>query len=308
MMSAYFTEVNKTMDKRKSVTIRVVGGLGNQLFCYAAARRLAIANGMDLYVDAVSGFAFDYAYHRTYLLDRFSIEASVASARKCFSFPSGRLCRLVLRRCSRWLPRNRRFFFEDRPYSQFEKWFMDVRPKGSVWVEGFFQSPKYFEDIEKNIRNEFRISRTVGATTRRERVLIEKEEEPVMLGVRLYQEARRRGVHLVLSREYYLRAEQALRPRLRNPHYFIFCNDRNWVTEHLRWPYPHTVIEPKPGNEEAYQDLWLMTACKHFIIPNSTFHWWGAWLAEGEKKVVVAPGRGFYNQDTVPATWLKVDV
>jgi hypothetical protein len=68
------------------------------------------------------------------------------------------------------------------------------------------------------------------------------------------------------------------------------------------------MIEPKPRNEEAYQDLWLMTACKHFIIPNSTFHWWGAWLAASEHKLVVAPARGFSNRDILPPTWLKANV
>lgn len=289
-----------------SVVVRLVGGLGNQLFCYAAARCLAIANRLNLFVDATSGFAFDGTYRREYLLHQFSIEASVAPRAWCFDFLGGRLLRFLLRRGSRYLPRNFRPFIEDRHNSQFEKWFMDVHPHGPVWVEGLFQSPKYFEDIQEVIRREFRVSRPLGVRAKAERALIESQEEPVALGIRLYQEVTQCGIHPVLNRDYYLRAAEVLRPQLRRPHYFIFCNDRNWVTEHLRWPYPHTLIEPKPRNEDAYQDLWLMTMCKHFIIPNSTFHWWGAWLAANELKLVVATARGFPNQDTIPASWITI--
>lgn len=293
--------------KRASVTVRVVGGLGNQLFCYAAGRRLALASDSDLLVDTVSGFAFDYSYRRKYLLDQFAIKAVDASAGRCFCFPGGRLCRLVLRRASRCVPLNYRPYIEDRHNRRFESWFLDIRPKGSVWVEGLFQSPKYFEGIEDSIRQEFRVSKPVGSTAQTERSLIESEEEPVALGIRLYEDVPRPGIHPVLSREYYLRAAEVLRPRLRHPHYFIFCSNRKWVAEQLRWPYPHTIIEPKARNEDAYQDLWLMGACRHFIIPNSTFHWWGAWLAPREKKLVAAPRQGFSNQDVIPAEWLTVD-
>lgn len=266
-----------------------------------------LANSLSLSVDCRTGFAADRAYCRVYLLDKFAIESTVASGWRCFDFPGGRLVRFVTRRLSRYLSPNWRPLIEDRLNSRFEKWFMDIRPHGPVWIEGLFQSSKYFEDVQDTIRREFRIVQVPGAVAQAERAMIEQQEEPVALGIRLYQEVKQPGIHTILSREYYLRAAEALRSQLRNPHYFIFCNDHNWVREHLRWPYPHTVIEPKPKNEDAHQDLWLMTACKHFIIPNSTFHWWGAWLATNQNKVVVAPARCFPNRDTIPSTWLTVE-
>lgn len=288
--------------------LRLRGGLGNQLFSYSAARQLALVSGASLVVDTVTGFRSDRTYRRAYLLGQFRIIAVPAPRGWRLDFPGGHLVRFALKRVSRCLPPNMRPYLEDQKNRQFEPWFTAVRPRRSVWVEGYFQSPKYFEDISDVIRREFRPVKEPDPVALAERKLIEREPESVALGVRLYQEVTQPGKHTVLGREYYLRAAETMNARLRQPHYFIFCNDRQWVTEHLRWPYPHTVIEPKPRNEDAYQDLWLMTACKHFIIPNSTFHWWGAWLAANEQKIVIAPSKGFPNRDTIPDSWVKVPV
>lgn len=143
--------------------------------------------------------------------------------------------------------------------------------------------------------------------TLREAEKIHREENPVCLGVRLLQEVANTDYYLVLPDEYYKRAVEKICEQVNNPHFFIFCIDQKWVEKNLLLPYPHTFITQKPDDESACEDLWLMSFCKHFIIPNSTYHWWGAWLSENKGKIVIAPAEGFHNKDIIPDGWQTIN-
>jgi hypothetical protein len=134
---------------------RTLGGLGNQLFCYAAARRLALANSAELVLDTVSGFVRDHDYQRRYQLDHFNIPCRKAT-------PSERM--EPLSRVRRYLKRamNRRRPFEERSYIQqegidFDPRLLAAKPCGTVYLEGYWQSEQYFKDVEPAIRDELRI-------------------------------------------------------------------------------------------------------------------------------------------------------
>lgn len=292
----------------KKVVTRLFGGLGNQLFIYAAARRLSIVNNMELRLDITSGFKRDFQFKRKYLLHNFNIKAKFASKIESFDFPGGRYLRFIIKEINKVLPFENRFYITEETNKRFDERLLIFRPKSTIYLEGYWQSEKYFKDIEDVIRNDLKIITSHEEITIKEANIIRNTPNPVCLGIRLYQEYReeKKRSHLVLPVEYYLTAVKIIAERIKNTRFFIFCNDINWVKSNLALRYPHTIITPKPEDERAHEDLWLMSLCKHFIIPNSTYHWWGAWLSENKDKIVIAPKEDFYNKDTIPDEWEKI--
>jgi hypothetical protein len=294
--------------KKASVVVRLFGGLGNQLFCYAAARRLALANQMQLKLDVITGFKWDHEFRRQYALDPFDLRAETASPLESFNYWGGRLCRRLVKWANGHVPFEKRSYIEEESIECFDPRMLNLRPRKNLYLQGYWHSEKYFKDVESIIRQDLTITAPHDSVTLRESEMIAKAENPVSLGIRLFQDVTKPGLHLVLPGEYYLAAAAKIVADVKNPHFFIFCNDRELAEQHLRLPYPHTFITPKPENERAYEDLWLMSLCKHFIIPNSTYHWWGSWLSTNQDKMVIAPERGFYNRDIIPAEWIQLPI
>jgi Glycosyl transferase family 11 len=293
------------------VIARITGGIGNQLFGYAAARRLALVNDAELVLDDTSGFERDAAYQRRYQLDRFRIPCRKATAAERLDpFP----------RVRRYLKRalNRRRPFESRSYVQQEGLAFDARvlrlePRGILYLEGYWQSEGYFKDVEATIRSDLRIEPPTDASNieAAERI---RARTAVAVHVRFFDEPGKGGINNNAPSDYYSRAVarmEALAPRA---HYFLF-SDRPEDARSLV-PLPDdriTCVAHNRGDANAYADLWLMTQATHFVIANSTFSWWGAWLGERERTIVIAPdfvmregkmGWGF--EGLLPERWIKV--
>ena len=118
------------------------------------------------------------------------------------------------------------------------------------------------------------------------------------------------SVHGTCSMDYYFRCIEYLASTIKDPHFFIFSDDPKWVRDNLKLPYPTTIVDHN-GVEKDYEDLRLMTQCKHHIIANSTFSWWGAWLCENPKKMIFAPQKWFVTDepntgDLIPEGWHRL--
>ena len=287
------------------IIARVCGGLGNQLFIYAAARRISLINELSLKLDIISGFKSDTQYRRNCLLHQFNINGEIASKKESYEFAGGRLLRYLVRRINKFIRFENRFYISEQSPFCFDDRVLSLKPKKSIYMEGYWHSEKYFKDIEWVIRNDFKIIADHEPIAMQEAQKIKAMKNPVCIGIRLFQEAVKPGIHRVLSKKYYRKAVEIVSREVENPHFFIFCNDNNFV---LQLPYDHTHIKPKPENERAYEDLWLMSLCRHFIISNSSYHWWGAWLSDNKEKIVIAPKNGFYNQDIIPNGWIASDL
>lgn len=289
---------------------RIRGGLGNQLFAYAAARRIALRNNAELVLDNVSGFKYDHTYQQQYQLDRFNIKAQLASPQDRFE-PFSK----VRRSLKRWI--NRRIPFEKRRYIQqqgnsFDPRLLTIKPQGDLHLEGYWQSERYFQDIEDVIRADLKIQPPADNENIRMSENI-RSCDAIALHVRFFDSPDIVGGNNATS-EYYKKALAAMQERVPNAHYFLFSDD-TVAARALIGLSDHqiTVVSHNQGDATAYADLWLMTQCKHFIIANSTFSWWGAWLSAYQDKIVIAPGFVIQGSKTawgfeglLPERWIKI--
>ena len=284
------------------------GGIGNQMFQYAAGRRLAEQRDVDLKLCFVSSSGNT---PRKYELGVFNIREEFASnddvvalitprtglARKLFAWISGR-------------EQSRPVTYVKEKHYHFDPSILDLG--GSVYLEGYWQSEKYFSDISPIIRKEFEIKHSPDD---RNRLIAETigSCESVSIHVRrgdYVMNSETSQVHGVCSPDYYSEAIRHIAGRVHRPHFFIFSDDVSWARENIRPGFPSMVVDHN-GPEHAYEDIRLMSLCKHHVIANSSFSWWGAWLSENSEKIVVAPSQWFRTgsydtNDLVPEGWIRL--
>lgn len=275
---------------------RIFGGLGNQLFCYATARAVALRNSAELALDDVSGFANDHLYRRSMQLDHFGITARRATPSERME-PFARFQRLAKRRLSAIRA------FEDRKYVQqegvdFDERMLNLRPRGLVHLEGYWQSEKYFLDVAETIRSDLAITPPQDHANQALAGRIVSENS-VLLHMRFFEEAAEAGGNA--SSGYYQRAIAEMDERVPDAHYYLFSDRPEAALAKLGMASERfTLVAHNKGDDAAYADLWLMSQCRHAIIANSTFSWWGAWLAEKPGQIVIAPG---FELRSGPAWW-----
>ena len=294
------------------VIVRIEGGIGNQLFCYAAARRLALVNNAELVIDDVTGFARDRRYRREYALDHFNIPSRKATLAERLE-PFERYRRGMMK----WVS-NRKPFAERRYMEQeglaFDERLLSLQVKGTIYLDGYWQSEDYFKDVEKTIREDLQII-SPGDEFNQHMAEEIHECNAVAVHVRFFDGLESTPVHNV-SIDYYQRAIELLKSKIDSPHYFLFSDNPDAARASLALPEGRvTFVFHNHGDENAYADLWLMTQCRHFIIANSTFSWWGAWLGQKMNSLVVAPdpdsfdpGNFWAIRGLVPTRWTRLKI
>lgn len=281
---------------------RIFGGLGNQLFCYAAARRMALVNNAELVIDDVSGFVYDDVYQRQYQLDHFNIPCRKAVAAERLE-PFSRFKRYLKRRWSQQRPFAQRSYLIQEGVD-FDSRLLHFKPQGTTYLEGYWQSEGYFKDIADILRQDLQITPPTDHVNQAMAAQI-LSCLAVAVHVRFFDEPLTNGVNNAPS-DYYSRAIEAMEHFAPAAHYFVF-SDKPEVAR-ARIPLSDdriTLVAHNQGDENAYADLWLMTQCQNFIIANSTFSWWGAWLAANANKQVIAPGFEIIGGNKVTAWGFK---
>ena len=200
---------------------RIFGGIGNQLFCYAAARRLALVNGAELVIDEVSGFAYDKVYKQCYQLDHFSIPCRKATAAERME-PFSR----VWRYCKRAY--NRRRPFEERSYIQqegidFDPRLLQVKPRDTLYLEGYWQSEKYFKDVEETIRADLHIQPPTDERNRDMAARI-RESLVVAVHVRFFDAPNEGGINNAPGDDVRPRVVEKMETLVPGAHYFVFSD------------------------------------------------------------------------------------
>jgi Glycosyl transferase family 11 len=298
------------------IIARLHDGLGNQLFIYAAARAIAEARGAELLLDSHSGFARDRKYGAISQLSHFAIAAAFAPMQLCYPPPFGRQIRDLQISASRHLPLAHRFVIRE---ADFEAVMAGAPLRSTVRLEGYWQSERYFASIAPKIRDELQV---ISPLSHRSMELMAEIAQTNSVGLHIRQ---RRGAHHdhdkppptatpQLPFSYYEEAIARVVAQVDQPNFFCFGDNPDWIRERWKFPYPVHFVDHNRTQEVAYEDLALMSACNHFIVGNSTFSWWGAWLSRNAEKYVVAPaseGKFVWGseKDLIPASWdvLKID-
>jgi hypothetical protein len=280
--------------EKRTVIARLRGGLGNQMFQYALGRCIAEKENRELLLETKGLEVQPGITARTYALDIFRISARIMSSRQAHRSLAVPVHAYIVERTPG--------FCQD---------VLKPSPFLSIHLNGFWQSEKYFKSIAPVIRREFRFKR-LGSAGRGWKAAILSERSPVCVHVRRQDYLAPQGRYIgFVGSEYYRRAVDVVARRVANPHFFIFSDDLVWCEKSLKIGYPHSFVRYAGSDDNGARDLELMTMCKHFIIANSSFSWWAAWLSENPRKMVVAPARWFAgsrldSRDLVPDTWTRV--
>lgn len=279
------------------------GGLGNQLFIYAFCKALAERNGVGMRVNMVSGFEYDPTYQRQFLLDRLMPQLEISDRIESRDFLLGRQLRSLERRINRWLPIEKRWIIKES-CTAYDQKFHDIKVNRATVFHGVWQDYRYFDDLD------------MKALIRFPEPLIKPLEvevaeihasNAVCLAVRRYEEVRGKGPR-ILDQQYFAQAMARIEQEVDNPHYFVFAQDMEWARQNISSQHPVTYARERDPHDGVIQDLYLMAQCKHFILSNSTLHFWAAWLGQGEQGKVIAPAKGWPNPHMkLPDNWIQHD-
>lgn len=295
---------------RARLIVRLVGGLGNQMFGYAAALRLARVNGAELVIDAASGFANDITYRRSYALAPFALRARLATPAERLA-PLSRLRWKLLRLAARRKPfEARRLLSQER--MDFDSRLLAVRFTGTRYIEGVWPGEGYFADIAEEVRASFAFRSEAAPDVRGPPLAARGEAVPVALHVRFFDKAGAGGGQNA-PLDYYRRAIAEVRRRVAAPHFIIFSDQPAEAAGALALePGSFSLASAPEDDPHGVADHARMRRCHHFVIANSTFSWWGAWMGSHPGKIVIAPGvetvpaANWNIEGILPDRWLKL--
>ena len=273
------------------VTVLLSGGLGNQMFQYAAAKALAVRLNVPLYLDTYTLTKKSQATARSFELDIFNLNACFSSSLKSkFLFKIRPFVQKHHSFFTRW------GFFTDTYAILYQPAFESL--KGNITLSGYFQNEKYFEGIKEIIRKDF--SFKAALSNKNEDVahsILEADSVSIHI---------RRGDYttnpnavsnfVTCDKDYYLRAINHITQKVKDPIFYIFSDEPEWVRNNLDFGNHKVEYIDWNKGRDSYIDMQLMSLCKHNIIANSSFSWWGAWLNKNVDKIVVAPSLWFRDK------------
>ena len=287
----------------------VIGGLGNQMFQYAAGRALSLRTNQAF---AINTLEFNhYNLHNGYELHRvFDLQVPIASKSDLtdvIGWPAATTLEYRLpSRLTKILSGAQYYGEESFGYSR-----KFLHLEGSKYLHGYWQSEKYFKDYADSIRKDFLFKERM--TLGNEKIYDQiKNSCSVSCHIRrgdYVNNLKANQIHGTCSVEYYRNAIRWIKESLNNPRFFIFSDDQDWVVRNLAFPANSIFINGNSGIN-SFRDMQLMSLCQHHIIANSSFSWWGAWLNSSESKLVVAPRKWFAADiddiDLIPVEWTRL--
>lgn len=294
-------------DKPNVIISRVIGGLGNQMFQYAAGRALSLAHNAFFYLDLSD---FDgYGLHQGFELARvFTCPVAQADpdvVQNILGWQASRKIRRIIARPVLKALHGQNLVVE--PHYHYWSGFTNVSLP--CYLTGHWQSERYFVEVAQIIKNDFTFKLPLDDTNLKIAHEIASVRS-VSLHIRrgdYISSKKTLSTHGLCPLSYYESAISLICNHIKMPHFFVFSDDVEWAQKNLKINHPCRYIDHNQG-KESYNDMRLMSLCEHNIIANSTFSWWGAWLNNYADKIVVAPQRWFVNDtkviDLFPDGWL----
>lgn len=293
-----------------------MGGLGNQMFQYSTAKALALKNNVNLKIDTTflddkSGI-HEVVTHRDLDLEIFDIKIERATEKEIEYFNGRRYNSLIgkLYNRTQLFLRGKKLIIEDR--TRFNNNVLEL--KGDYCLVGAWQNEKYFIDFKEKLMKEFVFKNVIEQ--------ISNDLNQQILNTNSVCVNVRRGDYVTsplysktigaLDLNYLQDAMDFMIEKIPNATFYLFSDDVEWCRQNLNNYSNCVFVDHSHAGKKFANYLQLMTHCKHFIIPNSTFGWWAAWLGEKKDSLVLAP-KQWVREDNelsnqiVPSRWIKIN-
>jgi hypothetical protein len=289
------------------IIVRLMGGLGNQLFQYAFARALSIEKNVELKLDL--NFLNDKTFkenftYRDFELDKFNLEFKFATKFEINKFSNSRFNNLL---CKLSLKKNN-VYLNERTYNH-----QNVKVLNDIYLDGYWQSELYFENYKKIIIKDLKFKDVNKVNNSFYENYLYNNQNTVSVHIRrgdYVQNLNINAYHGTCDTEYYNKAINFINSKIKNPIFFFFSDDIDWVIKNFGKRYNYNYIDFNTENNN-YLDMFLMSKCSHNIIANSSFSWWGAYLNQNSNKYVIAPNKWFVDSkndppNIIPKTWIRL--
>ena len=286
------------------IIVQLLGGLGNQMFQYAAGRSLAKSLGTHLKLDI---FAYDPGLDRQFALDCFKMEYEIATKSEVRSLASSLKTR-IFRRLHKDFGVSFRDEFTERGF-KFDPRYRKVR--NNTYITGYWQSPLYFEDYQDTVRSDFDF-KPLKPGKAQDLMKDINNTSSVALHFRrgdYVANKKHAEFHGTCGIEYYQKAVNTINEDFPGATLYVFSDDIEWVKNNFR-----TSLETRYVSDlalEDWEEMKLMSSCKHQVIANSSFSWWAAWLNPFPEKKIIAPKTWFLDSsidttDLIPTSWIRI--
>jgi hypothetical protein len=276
------------------IIISLMGGLGNQMFQYAAAKHLSILHNTALRIDASHFRKLTKNREHVFQLDCFNISAPQALKDEIFRYrPPESKRHKIMRRVRKTLKLPvadiaNPCLYSEPDESHFKPDVLDLGP--DKYLVGYLNSYKYFHPIRDILLSEYTPKNEISIKARE---MIKQIENANSVSIHIrrgdYVEDPdvRKSIEGIMTDRYYRNAVESVADRVADPHFFVFSNDMTWVRAHFKIPFKTTYVDINPP-DRGFEDLWIMSRCRHNITAGgSTFSWWGAYLNRNADKIVV---------------------
>ena len=279
------------------IITKLKGGLGNQLFQYAAGRAVALHHKLPLKLDLT---VFEnYKLHNGYRLDQFAIQAGIATENDIINLKGGNNVLFSALRKAGFF--KRKSYFKEKRSSYFDA---RVFKNKFVYLDGYWQNELYFSNIREVLLRELSPINSINDLGCDYLEPINKCNS-VSLHVRRGDYLNLKNIN-VLDVDYYMKAVEYIRKSVEKPTFFIFSDDLDWCKKSLGFLDGCIYVD---RTQTEIDDLKLMSFCRHNIIANSSFSWWGAWLNQNPRKTVIAPKDWMLNDpsssNVILSDWVK---
>lgn len=283
------------------IIIKLIGGLGNQMFQYAFYKSLQ-SKGVNVYAD-LSDFK-EYPLHNGYELERIFNLSVKTPGKFLLDLFRPNQSKWIFRKLKRILNLKKTYRVEENEF-RFDPSFLN---NTNHYYDGYWQNEGYFLNIADKIKHDFKFPEPEGIENQTAMQQI-KSVESVALHVRRGDYLKDPLLGNICNLAYYEQAISIINSKVKDARFFVFSDDIPWCRQNLKLENV-TYIDWNKGSN-SYIDMQLMSTCKHNIIANSSFSWWGAWLNNRIDKVIIAPKKWVNNlsaddTDICPKNWIKL--
>ena len=281
---------------KNAIIVEISGGLGNQLFQFSAGRSLSLKHNCNLILD-ISWF--QNKTNRTFELNNFKLN-NYKIINESDTFLNRFKKKLLLKK--NFIPT-----FKETQF-HYMKEFDSIQPP--CFLKGHWQSILYFKNFQNEIVQEL-IPNIKFNNDHTNDIKEVNSRESICVHIRrgdYIKSQKTNNYHGTCPISYYKKAVTIITQTCKNPHFYIFSDDLSWVKKEIKLEFPTTYVD---NNESTLFDFNLMRNCKYFIIANSTFSWWAAWLSKHDKKIIIAPHNWFNIKninckDLIPKNWITI--